>query len=195
MNYGDYAYIEYFPNGMFQFHPSTNLGRQQQIFQVWIRPVRSNNDAHFATRVAMYELENLIDTGMSESDFEATRSFLSKFVSLLTDGQSRQLGYAIDSKYYQIDDFASYVRDELNNLTLDDVNRVIRENLNMDNMQYVFITRDGADLRDRLMSDQASPMTYDAELPQDVLDGDRMIDSIPLGFDSVTVVPAEEVFR
>ena len=55
----------------------------------------------------MYELENLIDTGMSESDFEATRSFLSKFVSLLTDGQSRQLGYAIDSKYYQIDDFAN----------------------------------------------------------------------------------------
>jgi zinc protease len=195
MNYGDYAYIEYFPNGMFQFYPNTNLGRQQQIFQVWIRPVRSNNDAHFATRVAMYELENLINTGMSESDFEATRSFLSKFVSLLTDGQSRQLGYAMDSQYYQIDDFASYVRDELNNMTLDDVNRVIRENLNMDNMQYVFITRDGEDLRNRLMSDQASPMTYDAELPQDVLDEDRMIDSIPLSFDSVTVVPAEEVFR
>jgi len=195
MNYGDYAYIEYFPNGMFQFHPDTNLGRQQQIFQVWIRPVRSNNDAHFATRVAMYELENLINTGMSESDFEATRSFLSKFVSLLTDGQSRQLGYAMDSQYYQIDDFASYVRDELDNLTLDDVNRVIRENLNLDNMQYVFITRDGADLRDRLMSDQASPMTYDAELPQDVLDEDKMIDSIPLSFDAVEVIPAEEVFN
>ena len=80
-------------------------------------------------------------------------------------------------------------------MTLDDVNRVIRENLNMDNMQYVFITRDGADLRDRLMSDQASPMTYDAELPQDVLDEDKMIDSIPLSFDSVEVVSAEDVFR
>ncbi|MGI9247804.1 MAG: insulinase family protein, partial [Woeseiaceae bacterium] len=33
MNYGDYAYIEYFPRGMFQFHPDTNLARQQQIFQ------------------------------------------------------------------------------------------------------------------------------------------------------------------
>jgi len=80
-------------------------------------------------------------------------------------------------------------------MTLDDVNRVIRENLNMDNMQYVFITRDGADLRDRLMSDQASPMTYDAQLPQNVLDEDKMIDSIPLSFDSVEVVPAEDVFR
>lgn len=195
MNYGDYAYIEYFPSGMFQFHPDTNLGRQQQIFQVWIRPVRANNDAHFATRVAMYEIEKLVNEGLTESDFEATRAFLSKFVSLLTDGQSRQLGYAIDSQYYGIDDFATYVRDGLANLTLDDVNRVIRENLDMTNMQYVFITRDGEDLRERLLADQQSPMTYDADLPQDVLDEDKLIDNIPIGFDSVTIVPADEVFR
>ena len=195
MNYGDYAYIEYFPRGMFQFHPSTNLGRQQQIFQVWIRPVRSNNDAHFATRVAMYELEKLINDGMTESDFEATRQFLGKFVSLLTDGQSRQLGYAMDSQYYQTDEFANYVRDALNGLTLDDVNRVIQENLNTENMQYVFITKDAADLQQRLASDQPSPMTYDADLPQDVLDEDKLIDSIPLSFDNVDVVSAEEVFN
>ncbi len=194
MNYGDYAYIEYFPRGMFQFHPDTNLGRQQQIFQVWIRPVRSNNDAHFATRVAMYELDKLVENGMTESDFEATRAYLSKFVSLLTDGQSRQLGYALDSQYYGIGDFADYVRDGLSELTLDDVNRVMRENLDMNDMQYVFVTRDGADLRERLMSDQRSPMTYDAELPAEVLEEDLLIDNIAIGFDSVEVVPADEVF-
>ena len=113
MNYGDYAYIEYFPRGMFQFHPDANLGRQQQIFQVWIRPLRNNNDAHFATRVAMYELDKLIEEGMTETDFEATRAYLGKFVSLLTDGQSRQLGYEIDSQYYEIGDFPTYVREGL----------------------------------------------------------------------------------
>ena len=194
MNYGDYAYIEYFPRGMFQFHPDTNLGRQQQIFQVWIRPVRSNNDAHFATRVAMYELDRLVKEGMTESDFEATRAYLSKFVSLLTDGQSRQLGYALDSQYYGTGDFTDYVRNGLSELTLDDVNRVIRENLDMNDMQYVFVTRDGADLRERLMSDQRSPMTYDAELPAEVLEEDLLIDNIAIGFDSVEVVPADEVF-
>src|SRR5690606_1041568 len=50
MNYGDYAYIEYFPRGMFQFHPDPNLGRQQQIFQLWIRPVPPEQ-AHFAVRI------------------------------------------------------------------------------------------------------------------------------------------------
>src|SRR6266511_1430937 len=46
LNYGDYAYIEYFPRGMFQFEPEPNIARWQQIFQVWIRPVEPAT-AHF----------------------------------------------------------------------------------------------------------------------------------------------------
>ena len=197
MNYGDYAYIEYFPRGMFQFHPDTNLGRQQQIFQVWLRPLRSNNDAHFATRTAMFELEKLVEEGMSESDFEATRAFLSKFVALLTDGQSRQLGYQMDSQYYGIDDFSSYVREGLANLTLADVNRVIRENLDLTNIQYVYITRDAGDLKERLVSNRQSPMTYEADRPQELLDEDAVISTIDLGFagDDVAIVSADEVFE
>ncbi|MGI9261285.1 MAG: M16 family metallopeptidase, partial [Woeseiaceae bacterium] len=121
MNYGNYSYIEYFPGGMYGMRPGTNLGRQQQIFQVWIRPLRDNNDAHFATRAARFELDNLVRDGMSETDFEATKAFLSNFASLLTDGQSRQLGYALDSQYYEIDEFADYVREGLASLTLADV--------------------------------------------------------------------------
>ena len=196
MNYGDYAYIEYFPNGMFQFHPDTNLARQQQIFQVWIRPLRNNNDAHFATRAAIYELRKLIEEGMSESDFEATRSFLSKFVSLLTDGQSRQLGYEIDSRYYGTGRFSDYVRDGLSGLTLEDVNRVIRENLTTDNMRYVFVAKDAADLRRRLLEDSPSPVSYDSEKPDELLQEDREIASLPLVFEegAVRIVPSSEVF-
>ncbi len=197
MNYGDYAYIEYFPRGMFQFHPDTNLARQQQIFQVWLRPLRDNNDAHFATRTAMFELDKIIREGLSESDFETTRAYLSKFVSLLMDGQSRQLGYAADSQYYQIDNFADYVRDGLAKLTLDDVNRVVRENLSTEDIQYVFVTRDAADLRERLVTNAVSPISYEAEKPQALLDEDAEIAQIPLGFtdDKVTVVDSEQVFR
>ena len=196
MNYGDYAYIEYFPRGMSQFHPDTNLARQQQIFQIWIRPVRNNNDAHFATRTAVYELQKLIDEGMTESDFEATRSFLSKFVSLLTDGQSRQLGYAIDSQYYETGPFSDYVREGLAKLTLDDVNRVIRENLTTENMQYVFVTKDASDLRRRLTDDAPSPISYDSEKPEALLEEDREIATLPLDFedDGVRMVPSTEVF-
>ena len=143
----------------------------------------------------MHEIDKLVEDGMSESDFEATRAYLSKFVSLLTDGQSRQLGYGMDSQYYGTGDFADYVRNGLSGLTLEDVNRVIRENIDTEDMQFVFVTRDGEDLRERLASDQRSPMTYDADMPQAVLDEDLLIDNIPIEFDSVGVVPAGDVFK
>src|SRR5574341_1297541 len=52
LNYGDYAYVEYFPRGMFQFQPDPNLGRHLQIFQIWIRPVEPQN-GHFVLRAAL----------------------------------------------------------------------------------------------------------------------------------------------
>jgi zinc protease len=197
MNYGNYAYIEYFPDGMYEMRPGTNLARQQQIFQVWIRPLRDNNDAHFATRAAVYEMNKLIEAGMSETDFEATRAYLTKFVSLLTDGQSRHLGYAIDSEYYGIPAFPDYVREALSELTLADVNRVIRETLRTDDMQFVFVTRDAGDLAARLSGDAASPMRYDAEQPAALLAEDLDIGAVSLGVDPerITIVPAADVFH
>ena len=75
LNYGDYAYIEYFPRGMFQLQPDPNLARPEQIFQIWIRPVRPPT-AHFALRLAFYELDKLIKGGLSEQDFERTLAYL-----------------------------------------------------------------------------------------------------------------------
>ena len=39
LNYGDYAYIEHFPGGMFSLEPGANRARSRQIFELWIRPV------------------------------------------------------------------------------------------------------------------------------------------------------------
>ena len=90
-----------------------------------------------------------------------------------------------------------YVRRGLSALTLADVNRVIRENLRTDNMQYVFVTRDADDLRQRLVSDQTSPISYDAEKPIELLEEDQIIDSIPLGIEAgnVRIISAEKVFN
>ncbi|MFQ5463202.1 MAG: M16 family metallopeptidase [Phycisphaerae bacterium] len=196
MNYGDYAYIEYFPGGMFQFHPDANLGRHRQIFQVWIRPLRNNNDAHFATRTAMFELNKLIENGLTAEQFEATRNYLSKFVSLLVKTQSRQLGYQLDSEYYGTDAFTDYVRAGLKRLTVDQVNRVIRKHLQAEDMKFVFITKDAGDLKQRLISDQSSPIKYNTPKPE-LKQEDDIIQNLPLGFaaDSVTVIPADRLFQ
>jgi zinc protease len=195
MNYGDYAYIEYFPRGMFQFQSDANLCRQQQIFQVWIRPVEPQN-AHFAVRVAMFELKKLIDKGMTKEDFEATRNFLSKNVNVLVKTQDQQLGYALDSKYYGIPEFTSYVRSTLAKLTADEVNRVIKQYLQADNLNFVFVTKDAEGLKEKLAMNTPSPITYNAAKPDDLLAEDKIIETyaLPVKSDDITIVPVEEVF-
>jgi zinc protease len=196
MNYGDYAYIEYFPRGMFQFYPDTNLGRGQQIFQIWIRPVESIENAHFATRVAMYELNKLIKEGISRKDFEATRTYLTKFVNILAKTQDRRLGYALDSDYYAIGEYTKTMADALGKLTLDDVNKVIKKYLQSENIKFIFITKDAEDLKNRLVNNSVSKMIYQADKPEALIEEDKIIENYKLDFkaDKVHIVPVEEVF-
>lgn len=196
MNYGDYAYIEYFPHGMFQFYPDTNLARSQQIFQIWIRPVESIENAHFATRVAMYELNRLIKEGISRKDFEATRAYLIKFVNILAKTQDRQLGYALDSDYYGIGEYTITMVEALNKLTLDDVNKAIKKYLQSEDIKYVFITKNAEDLKNRLVNNSVSKMIYQADKPEALLAEDKIIENYRLDFkaEKVNIVPVEEVF-
>jgi zinc protease len=196
LNYGDYAYVEYFPRGMFQFQPDANLGRQQQIFQIWIRPVEPQN-GHFVLRAALYEYDKLVREGMTKEAFESTREFLSKYVNVLTATQDAQLGYALDSRYYQIADFPTYMREQLAKLTLDDVNRAIKQYLKSDAMRIAVVTKDAAGLRDAILSNKPSPMTYNAPKPKDITDEDKLIEAykIMLKPADVTIVPVEKVFQ
>ena len=197
MNYGDYSYIEYFPRGMFKTKPDANLGRSSQIFQVWLRPLRSNNDAHFATRAAVYELDKLIADGMSEKNFQATRNYLTNYAPQLVASQDQQLGYALDSEFYQTDEFVKYVRKQFAQLSLADVNRVIKENLQTDDIQYVFISADGEDMKKRLLSEQLSPLTYNSEKPAELLATDKIIESykLTLAVKNIELIAVDSVFK
>ena len=196
MNYGDYAYIEYFPRGMYQFHPDANLGRFSQIFQIWIRPVPPEQ-AHFAIRAALYELQKLVRDGMTEEDFEATRNYLLKFANVLTQSQGRQLGYALDAQFYGTPAFTEFIRSGLEALTLDDVNRAIRTHLQADDMALVAITPNAEELASRLAKDTPSPITYNAPKPDEIMVEDEVIQQLPLGIDmtDIRIVPVEEVFE
>ncbi|HEV7374737.1 MAG TPA: pitrilysin family protein [Pyrinomonadaceae bacterium] len=196
LNYGDYAYIEYFPRGMFQFQPDPNLGRQQQIFQIWIRPVEPQN-GHFALRAALYEYDRLVKNGMSPEAFEATRDFLLKNVNVLTATQDAQLGYALDSRYYGIPNFNTYMRDQLSRLTLADVNNAIQRYLKSDRMRVVMVTKDAEGLREAIINNTPSPIKYNAPKPKEITDEDAVIQSYRINVkpEDVVIVPIERVFQ
>ncbi|HVT44782.1 MAG TPA: pitrilysin family protein [Thermoanaerobaculia bacterium] len=195
MNYGDYAYIEAFPRGMFQFFPDPNIARRNQIFEVWIRHVAPEN-AHMALRIAVNELEKLIDAGLSAEDFEKSRGYLMKNVYVMTSTQNQQLGYALDSQWYGIPEYTKYMRDGLSRLTVDDVNRAVKKHLSAKNLHVVIITKDAEGLKQQLVSDAFSPIKYDATKPQELLDEDKVIGAkkLAIAAANVRITPVDEIF-
>lgn len=196
LNYGDYAYIEYFPEGMFRFEPRPNLARMQQIFQIWIRPLEPPT-AHFGLRLALHELERLIRDGLSQEEFERTRTYLSKYANLLTKTKSAELGYAIDSLFYGIPPYAQYVQTGLAKLSLSDVNRAIRKHLSMERMHIVWIAKDCENWKKTLLSNASSPMKYNSSKPAPLLEEDKLVEArpLPLKPETIEIVPVAKIFE
>jgi zinc protease len=196
LNYGDYAYIEYFPRGMYQFDPDPNIARQSQIFQIWIRPVEPNN-ANFTLRAALYEYDKLVKNGLDQQTFEETRLFLSKYVNILTQTKDAELGYALDSRFYGTPNFNEYMKAQLAKLTLADVNRAIKEHLASNKMRVVMITKDAEALRDAIVNNTPATISYASPKPKEITDEDQIIFTypIPVKAADVSITPVERVFE
>jgi zinc protease len=196
INYGNYAYIEAFPRGMFQFFPDANIARQQQIFEVWIRPVVPAN-AHMTLRIAVHELDQLIQNGLDEEQFEATRGYLLNNVYVMTAQQDQQLGYALDSEWYGIGEFTTFMRSALQALTVRQVNDAIRKHLTVADLSIVFVTRDAEGLKRALASDAPSAISYDAAKPAALLAEDALIGrrKLNIAAERIRVTPIGEVFQ
>ncbi|PXX43274.1 M16 family metallopeptidase [Undibacterium pigrum] len=195
MNYGDYAYIEAFPGGMFQFFPTANRARQSQLFEIWIRPVAPEN-AQMAIRVALTEFDRMVNKGLSKEEFEITRAYLMKNVFMMTATQDQQLGYAMDSQWHHTPEFTKMMRDNLSKLSLAGVNAAIKKHLSAENLSVVIIAKDAADLKAKLVADAESPIKYNSDKPRELLDEDQIIGKRKLNIkaEAVSITPASKVF-
>lgn len=195
LNYGDYAYIEAFPGGMYRMLPEPNRARRAQIFEVWIRPVPPEHAA-FALKAAIYELDRLITTGLAEEEFERIRHYLLKNVYVLTDTHERQLGYALDSRWHGTGAFTAWMQHALRSLTPGQVNDAVRRHLSAHDLSVVIVTKDAAGLRDQLLSGKPATITYSAQMPAEVLEEDRIIGAwnLDLTPERVRITPLDEVF-
>ncbi len=197
LNYGDYSYIENFIQDGGSTFPIPNIPRRQQYFSVWIRPV-VNANRHFALRMAIREIENLIKDGIPEKDFEETRKFLINYSKLWVQTQSRRLGYLMDSEFYGTGYFIDEIAKQLPKLTKKDVDNAVRKYLNFQNMKVAMVTEGSSEFADDLKTNKVSPITYQHQnISKHILDEDRYIQKYPLKINEkkLKIVNAESVFE
>jgi zinc protease len=196
INYGDYAYIEYFPRGGNLMEPPTNIARHSQIFQIWIRPAEPPQAA-FALRLATYELNKLVQEGIPQADFDRTKEFVGKYVNVLTKTKSAELGYAIDSLYYGIPAYNTYIKNAVAKLTREQVNAAIRRHLRADRLQIVAVSANAEALKKELAGTGPTPIAYNSPKPAEVLAEDEIVERYDIGLrpEDIAIVPVEKIFE
>ncbi len=198
LNYGDYSYIERFTGGLGSgsVFPNVNTPLRQQYFSVWLRPVQPEN-AHFALRAALYELQKFVENGLSEKDFEQTRKFLLNYSKLWAQTLDRRLGYKMDSEFYGTDYFIDRIDKELRTLDVARVNAAIKKYIDPNNMKVAMVAEDAQSLLERILRNEPSPITYTSPVAQRILDEDKIIEKLPLNVnrERSRVIPVERLFE
>lgn len=216
MNYGDYTYIEWYDNGGGNMLPPSGTPRSSNYFSIWLRPVQTAKGlkaqypelnsiqighAHFALRMALKEMDQMITKGMSQQDFDNTRTFLRSYMKLYAQTPAAKLGYLLDSKFYGRKDYITEMDALLSKLTVNDVNNAMRKYWQTKNMNIVIVTdqSESQALETSLKSGLASPMSYSdnlkAALSSDILQEDKSVENFPFPVNSVRIINSEDTFR
>lgn len=198
LNYGTYSYIERFIGGVNSGSrfPEVNTPLRDQYFSIWIRPVQPEN-AHFALRNAMVELDRLVKTGLTKEQFEQTRKFLVNYSKLWAQTLDRRLGHALDAEFYGSGDYIARIERELQSMTVEEVNAAIRKHISPRNLKASIVVQDAEALRAKIESNAPSPISYQAQPGAAVLEEDRTIEAFPLNVnrEQSRILPVEKLFE
>lgn len=194
INYGDYAYLEAFPGGMYRFQPDPGVVRFFNHWQTWIRPTKPENAA-FAFKAALYEIDRLRRDGMSQASFEASRSYLLQFLDHLTDTESRRLGHDMDTAWFGFGNYAETFKEKLKAVTLEQVNTAARKYLKTTNLDIVVVTKEPNDFINAVTAPSAPKPTYDAPKPDLAAEDEAIAKfAVDVARERVTVIPLEQLF-
>src|SRR5260370_27678226 len=87
------------------------------------------------------------------------------------------------------------MREQLAKLTLDDVNRAIKRYLKSDAMRVAIVTKDAVGLRDAILANLLSPITYNAPKPKEITEEDKILEAYKIVVNpaAVVIVPVDSV--
>jgi zinc protease len=183
LNYGDYAYIEFFKQeGGDASTAQTGRARHQQDFTLWLRPMQNENRL-FALRAALYELDrSLHDEPFSGDEVARSKGFLDGYLLLFDQTDARKLGYALDDQLLGQTNFLRTWRQSLDGIDAAQVNEAWRKWVHPEELQIVMAGPGMAALKAEILANTPSPMHYKKGSTQSeaLLGMDAKISSYPL---------------
>jgi zinc protease len=198
LNYGDYAYAENFVQEGDTRFPMPNVARRQQYFSIWLRPVRPEH-AHFTLRMAVRELEQVVNEGIGEADFARIQRFVANYFALYAQTEQQRLGYALDARFYgdAAPKDVGALRAQLASLTREQVNDALKRHILPGRLQVAMVAPGAQALANKLVAGEPSPITYNVEKPPELLVEDKRIEKHPLGLthEQVNVLPLGSLFH
>jgi zinc protease len=216
MNYGDYSYIEWYEQGGNNMLPVSGVPRSSNYFNFWIRPVQiakglkaqypelsgiNIGHAHFAIRMVLKEMDQMINNGLSDDQFKTTRDFLKSYIKLYVQSPDLQLGFLMDSHFYGRKNYITEMDQLLSKLTVADVNKAMKKYWQTKNMDIVIVTdnSEAQPLAKSFTEGTPSPMSYSnslkSSLPASILEEDKEVEKYPMTVKSVKIVDSDTVFR
>jgi len=139
-NYGDYSYIEYWGGRSSSLFQVFNQPREQQYFSIWVRPVKHEHAVHLM-KATTYEVEQMIRNGLTAADVEAAKNKARVLYLNLGETVPRLIGARVDDAFYGArQGFLDAYLQQLDRVTVDQVNAAIRRHISTDNIKYVVVT-------------------------------------------------------
>ncbi|MCF7801868.1 MAG: insulinase family protein [Candidatus Marinimicrobia bacterium] len=194
LNYGDYSYINHFVQNSYSPYPRPGVFRRQQYFSIWIRPVKREN-AHFAIRQAIWELNDVVEHGIPEEKFQHAKEFIVHYAKLWAASQTSQLGFLVDSHLAGIPYYIDQIESMASSLTREQVNAAVQRHLTPENLQIAVICKDAPELAEALRTNKPSPIHYDNPVSPDILEKDQEIMNYPLNISGIEILAYQETFK
>jgi len=198
INYGDYSYVEAYPNGGRRSKPPTGVGRRSQLFELWVRTVPTEKTL-FSLRAALRETDKLVQNGLTKEQFEFTKRFLKGYVLHFAESPADRLGYAIDDRYFGCKDHLATFRKLMDEITLEECNAAIKKYMKLDDAVIAIVTKDAKGIAAALASGEPSPIQYGEGITKspEVLAEDGEIASYPLKISAsaITTLPVGQMFE
>jgi zinc protease len=197
LNYGDYAYAEYFEQDGGSRFALPNLVRRQQMVSLWLRPVRPEN-AGFALRAALHIYGDALAHGIPEGDLERFRGFVTRYTSLEELTQARRLGDALDDLAYRsVRPFLIDLVEGWKKVDSASLAAVVSRHLRDKAFAIAIVARDASALAAELALGTPTPPVYDSSKPPAVTKEDGEISRLPLGLskDRIRIVKYTDLFK